>query len=336
MTIRHATALAHPNIALAKYWGKTPGSDNAPAVPSLSVTLAGLSTTTTVRFDEGREGDVFELNGRAADPRAAARVSTMLDEVRVEAGLTLRASVVSRNDFPTAAGLASSASGFAALATAARAAAGLPFDPARASNLARRASASAARSLYGGYVELGAGEPGKAVFLPARPVANGDSLPLRVLVAVTTERTKDTSSTDGMNHTTRTSPYYAAWLALAPEVCARVRAAIVAGDLEALGVAAEESALAMHASALAARPGVLYWIGATVEVIAAVRELRAGGTGAWCTMDAGPHVKVLCAPADAERVGARLGAVAGVLRVLEARPGDGARLVTDEAGRAPA
>ncbi|RYE94576.1 MAG: diphosphomevalonate decarboxylase, partial [Myxococcales bacterium] len=92
---------------------------------------------------------------------------------------------------------------------------------------------------------------------------------------------------------------------------------------------AEESAFAMHASALAAAPGVLYWIGATVEVIAAVRELRAGGTGAWCTIDAGPHVKVLCAPGDAAAVAARLAAVPGVLRVIEARPGQGARLVAD-------
>jgi diphosphomevalonate decarboxylase len=106
-----------------------------------------------------------------------------------------------------------------------------------------------------------------------------------------------------------------------------VRSAVLAGDLEALGVVAEESALAMHASAIAAAPGVIYWLGATVEVMAAVRGLRASGTGAWSTIDAGPHVKVLCAPRDAAAVAARLAAVPGVLRVLEARPGEGARVV---------
>lgn len=322
-----ASAIAHPNIALAKYWGKAPGTDNAPAVPSLSVTLASMATTTTVFFDEGLEGDLFELNGASAGATALARVSRLLDEVRAEAGLGLRARVRSRNDFPTAAGLASSASGFAALAVAARAAAKLPPDAARESNLARRASASSARSLFGGYVELPAGEDGRELFLPASPLAPPEALPLRVLVAVTTERTKDTPSTSGMNHTSLTSPYYRAWVDHAPRLFARVRAAVLAGDLEALGVAAEESAFAMHASAIAAAPGVIYWLGATVEVIAAVRALRASGVGAWCTIDAGPHVKVLCAPRDEGRISSELAAIPGVLRVLSTSPGGGARRV---------
>jgi diphosphomevalonate decarboxylase len=322
-----ATALAHPNIALAKYWGKAPGSDNAPAVPSLSVTLAGMATTTTVTFDEGLENDLFELNGAPADEASLLRVTALLDEVRGEADLSLRARVRSRNDFPTAAGLASSASGFAALAVAARAAAGLAPDLARESHLARRASASSARSLFGGYVELPAGEEGQQRFLPARPVAPPEALPLRVLVAVTTERTKETPSTGGMNHTARTSPYYRAWVEHAPRLFARIRAAVLAGDLEALGVAAEESALAMHASAIAAAPGVIYWLGATVEILAAVRGMRASGLGAWSTIDAGPHVKVLCAPGDEAKVKATLEATPGVLRVLTASPGEGARRV---------
>lgn len=327
---RTATALAHPNIALAKYWGKIPGSDNAPAVPSLSVTLAGMATRTTVAFEDAPGEDAFELNGRPADATARQRVQRLLDEVRREAGFTGRARVRSRNDFPTAAGLASSASGFAALVVAARRAAGLPEDAARASHLARRASASSARSLFGGYVELEAGTPGQEVFLPARPLAPPEALDLRLLVAVTTEASKDTSSTDGMNHTARTSPYYASWVELAPRLCGRVRAAVLAGDLAALGEAAEQSALAMHASALAAAPGVLYWRGATVEVISEVRAMRASGMGAWCTIDAGPHVKVICAPADAAAIGERLRAVPGVVRVLEARPGEGARVVDAE------
>ncbi|MCS6899598.1 MAG: diphosphomevalonate decarboxylase [Myxococcales bacterium] len=325
--LRQATALAHPNIALAKYWGKVPGSDNAPAVPSLSVTLAGMATTTTVIFDEGLAHDLFELNGASADEPSRQRVVALLDEVRSEANLSLRARVHSRNDFPTAAGLASSASGFAALAVAARAAAGLPSDPAWESHLARRVSASSARSLFGGYVELPAGEEGQQRFLPAKPVAPPGALPLRVLVAVTTERTKETLSTRGMNHTAQTSPYYRAWVEHAHRLFARIRAAVLAGDLEALGVAAEESALAMHASAIAAAPGVIYWLGVTVEILATVREMRSSGLGAWFTIDAGPHVKVLCAPADEARVKKVLEAIPGVLRVLIASPGEGARRV---------
>jgi diphosphomevalonate decarboxylase len=315
-----ATASAHPNIALAKYWGKREHGHNLPAVPSLSVTLDGMCTTTTVRFDRALERDVFLLAGAPAGDGPTGRVITMLDRVRAASGLALRAHVESVNDFPTAAGLASSASAFAALALAASAAAGLDATPARVSDLARRSSVSAARSALGGFVELRAGLPGD-VDLPATQVAAPDHLALRVLVAVTREGPKPTLSTEGMLHTQRTSPYYPVWVDTAPALCDRVRAAVLAGDLEALGVAAEESALRMHAAAIAARPGLVYWAGATVEVMDEVRRLRARGTLAYFTIDAGPHVKVLTAPADAPAVEAALAAVPGVKRIIPTRPG---------------
>lgn len=321
-----ATAVAHPNIALAKYWGKAPGAGNAPAVPSLSVTLAGMSTTTTVRFGEHLVADTFELDGVPARADETARVAALLDAVRRRSGLLLRAQVSSKNDFPTAAGLASSASGFAALAVAALEATGLPADLPFASDLARRASASSARSLFGGFVELAAGD-GQDGFLSASPVAAPEALPLRVCVAVTATGRKEVASRSGMNHTASTSPFYAAWLTHASVVFAEVRRAVLAGDLEALGEAAEESALAMHASAIAARPGIVYWNGATVETLAAVRALRSRGTGAWATMDAGPHVKVLCHPNDEVAVVRAIRAVPGVREVLITHPGSGARLL---------
>lgn len=325
--ILRATAVAHPNIALAKYWGKAPGGGNAPAVPSLSVTLAGMRTTTTVQFHERGGVDTFELDGTAARAEETTRVTGLLDAVRARWGMSLRADVRSVNDFPTAAGLASSASGFAALAIAAMEAAGLPADLPYASDLARRASASSARSLFGGFVELAAGD-GKDGFLPAVPIAPPDALPLRVCVAVTAAGRKEVASRSGMNHTAATSPYYAAWLAHAPTICAAVRDAILAGDLQALGEAAEESALAMHASAIASRPGIVYWNGTSIETLAAIRALRASGTGAWATMDAGPHVKVLCHADDEATVVKAIGAVPGVREVLVTRPGPGARLVS--------
>ena len=324
--ILRATAVAHPNIALAKYWGKAPGGGNAPAVPSLSVTLAGMQTTTTVQFHERGGDDTFELDGAPARAEETSRVIGMLDAVRIRSGLSLRADVRSLNDFPTAAGLASSASGFAALAVAAMHAAGLSSDLALASDLARRASASSARSLFGGFVELAAGD-GTDAFLPAVPVAGPDALPLRVCVAVTAIGRKEVASRSGMNHTASTSPFYEAWLRYAPVVCAAVRRAILAGDLQALGEAAEESALAMHASAIAARPGIVYWNGTSVETLATVRAIRASGTGAWATMDAGPHVKVLCHADDEAAVVKAIGGVPGVREVLVTRPGAGARLV---------
>jgi diphosphomevalonate decarboxylase len=250
----------------------------------------------------------------------------LLDRVRAASGRVDHALVESDNDFPTASGLASSASAFAALAAAATTAAGLAWPASRVSDLARRSSVSAARSVLGGFVELPVGQPG-AEELVAEQVATPDHLPLCIVVAVTREGPKDVGSTEGMLHTTRTSPYYAAWVAHAPVLCARVRAAVLARDLEALGAAAEESALAMHASAIAAAPGLIYWTGATVEAVAEVRRLRARGLAAWATIDAGPHVKVITTPADEGAVTAALRGVPGVLRTIATRPGPGATVV---------
>jgi diphosphomevalonate decarboxylase len=322
-----AVAIAHPNIALSKYWGKREGGGNFPAVPSLSVTLAGLSTRTRVAFDSALGEDRFTLHGQPVEGAARARVVELLDRVRRASGESRRAHVESDNDFPTASGLASSASGFAALAVAAARAAGLDWDAARISDLARRSSASAARSLFGGFVELPAGplSPSDADSLSARPVAAAGHLPLVVLVCVTTEGPKAVGSTEGMRTTMARSPYARAWLDEAPRLHARLREALLAADFGVVGELAEASALAMHASAIAA--GVVYWTGATLDVLGAVRTLRAAGTPAFATIDAGPHVKVLVRPEDVISARDALGRHRAVLRVLEARPGDGARVV---------
>lgn len=323
-----ATAVAHPNIALSKYWGKREFGHNLPAVPSLSVTLAGMATTTTVAFDPALAADVFTLAGHTATEGDAKRVTALLDRVRAQAGITTRANVLSSNDFPTAAGLASSASAFAALALAATSAAGLGWSGAGVSDLARKSSVSAARSVFGGFVELRDGHPGDEA-LAATPVAPADHFPLRVLVAVTREGPKSTLSTEGMRNTQRTSPFYPPWVETAPALFARVRNAVLAGDLPALGVAAEESALRMHAAAIAACPGLIYWAGATVEVIEEVKRLRAAGLPAWFTIDAGPHVKVLTTPEREDDVERALATVPGVKRTIRTRPGGPAMLVLD-------
>ena len=342
---REASAVAHPNIALAKYWGKQPGDGNFPAVPSLSVTLAGMETRTHVRFVDGLERDRLVLDGQPEDGRPLARVSALLDHVRQLSGVRAYAEVVSRNDFPTASGLASSASGFAALAFAALGAVGLAPGGADeglrqlASDVARRTSVSAARSAFGGFVELAAGPDaagtGSSERLVARPLAAppGFEDALRVLVAVATEGKKAVSSTDGMGRTARESPYYPTWLREGPRLCGRLHDAVVAGDFEAMGALAEASALAMHACATAA--GVVYWNGVTLELMTAVRALRAACLQAYFTIDAGPHVKVLVRAGDAAQVGASLRGVPGVVRVIETRPGRGASLRLDAAATLP-
>jgi diphosphomevalonate decarboxylase len=309
--------VAHSNIALSKYWGKREGPGNVPATPSLSVTLGGMSTHTRLELPMGLTEDRLVLNGAPADDTALQRARELLDRVREAAGRHAFAHIESANDFPTASGLASSASGFAALALAAVRAFGLDWNTERVADLARRSSASAARSLFGGFVELD-GEV-------ARQVAVAAKLPLAVLVCVTSENPKEVSSTSGMKRTAATSPYFPAWLEVAPKIHQGLLRALEAADFDALGAATEGSALAMHASAVAA--GVVYWTGVTLEAMSAVRRLRDDGTPAYFTIDAGPHVKVLVRPNDIEMAIARMRAVPGVLRVLQTHLGDGARVL---------
>jgi diphosphomevalonate decarboxylase len=311
-----ATAIAHPNVALAKYWGKRTVAGNVPATPSVSVSLGGLETRTTVEFDASLTADSLTLNGA---PSPLDRVTRLLDEVRVLTGIGHRARVTSTNDFPTASGLASSASGFAALALAATAAAGLECSPAELSRMARRASASAARSVFGGFVALGTEDDAAA-----EVVAPSSHWPIAVVVAAVTLAAKETGSTSGMDHCRATSPYYPAWVEDAPKVAARVRAAILARDLEKLGSAAEASALRMHACMMASDPALLYFQPATIELLRRVRALRAEGISAWATIDAGPHVKVVCLASESARVAERLASAA--VRTIVAHVGEGARL----------
>ncbi len=314
-------AVAHSNIALAKYWGKADAVRNLTAVPSLSLTLAALRTETQVRFDEALPADEFLLAGAPVSGRPLRRVIQLLDTVRNQVGVDTRARVESLNDFPTAAGLASSASGFAALAMAATRAAGLELDLPQVSALARAASASAARSVFGGYVSLGARAES------AERVADGDVFPLEMLVAVTVSGAKETASTDGMGHTQDTSPYYGAWLDAAPAVYDEVRRAVLARDLDALGPAVEHSALLMHASMLAARPALIYFAPATLRVMERVRAFRKSGGRAFFTMDAGPHVKVLVEPSAAAELELELSKLDGVSQVLRSAAGPDARWV---------
>jgi diphosphomevalonate decarboxylase len=320
-----AQAKARANIALAKYWGKLDAERNLPAVPSISMTLDPLVTETSVEFRSDLAHDEMILNGEPALAVEVTRTTTLLDRVRAESGLQLRARVSSKNHFPTASGLASSASGFAALAAAARAAAGLSYDAAKTSDLARQSSASAARSVYGGYVELPAGKRGEHV-LSAHVLYPPEHFDLAIVVAVTAEGRKSVGSTDGMTHTRDTSPYYEAWVSSAPALADEVRAGLEGKNLKRIGEAMEQSTLAMHACGMAAGPGLLYWQPATLAAFHRVRELRTEGLEVYATMDAGPHVKALCRAADVSRIATALEAVPGVLRTLRATPGPGIQL----------
>ena len=327
------TARACANIALVKYWGKRDALLNLPAAGSLSLTLAALVTETTVQFDETLADDTLILDGGPASAGELARTTAFLDLVRAQAGIPIHARVTSRNEFPTASGLASSASGFAALAVAASRAAGLALEARELSILARRGSGSAARSIFGGFARMHAGSASEDAY--AEPVESPLLERIRMVIAVVGGGApKQRGSRDAMDHTAATSPFYRAWLELVPHDLAAVHAALEAGDLERLGVLAEANALAMHASAIAARPAVLYWQPATLALLARVRGLRECGLAAWATMDAGPHVKVLTTADDAPTIAMQLRDLDGVPAVTISAPGAGAAVAAGPADAA--
>jgi diphosphomevalonate decarboxylase len=318
-----ASAKAHPNIALVKYWGKSNDGLNLPATGSLSITLDALHTRTSIRFDPALAEDEIWLDGAQA-PDQTQRIGAFLDLMRARARTDTHARLESTNDFPTGAGLASSASGFAALAIAADRALGLGLAPPELSVLARRGSGSAARSIFGGFVEMAAGtrEDGEDAF--ATPLLEPGAWPLEVVIAMTTREKKAVGSSAGMAHTRETSPFYRDWIRATIADLADARAAVLARDFGKLAWVSEASCLAMHAVMLSARPSLVYWNPATLECIQRIRALRGGGTGVFFTIDAGPQVKAICLPGDASTVADALRDATGVEKVLIGGLGAGA------------
>ena len=320
-----ATAQAQPNIALVKYWGKRDVERNLPAVGSLSITLASLWTRTTVEFSKDLLKDEFSLNGER-QPAMSGRVSKCLDSLPLFTGPRPAARVTSECNFPVAAGLASSASAFAALVQAACAAAGANLERQSLARLAGQASGSAARSLYGGIVELVAGPEQITV----RQLSSPDDWPLRVVVAVTEPGPKPVSSGDAMQRSAKTSPFYRRWVEQQEGDLDIARKAVKDRDFAALGAIAEHNCLKMHSVMWSSRPPMVYWNSATMACMETVRRLQEAGEAVFFTIDAGPQLKAVCLPESEDAVVAALNDVPGVSSVMQTGLGPGARCLGDE------
>ena len=323
-TTRTITAVGEPNIAFIKYWGNRAHDLRIPANGSISMNLAGLETRTSVHFAPNLPADTLTLNDRAAPQAALSRVSTVLDRVRAMAGIHASAAVVSTNNFPTGAGIASSASAFAALALAASKAAGLDLDEPALSRLARTGSGSACRSIPGGFVEWLAGTTDEDSF--AFSIAPAGHWDLVDCVAVVSSVHKATGSTEG-HAAADTSPLQPARVADASRRIEICRRAILDRDFPAFAEIVEQDSHLMHAVMMTGSPSLIYWQPATLAVLHAVRLWRSEGLSASCTIDAGPNVHVICTAEDAGVVETRLRSLPGVEDVLTAGPGGAARLV---------
>lgn len=314
-----ATAIAPSNIAFVKYMGRKDEVLRLPENASISMTLSDLLTTTTVEFSADLADDSVTINGEQEDGEAG-RVIKHLDRIRALAGISLKARVVSTNNFPTGTGLSSSASGFAALTVAGAKAAGLTLAERELSILARQGSGSACRSIPGGFVEWKDADTSEGSY--AETIFPADHLDIVDVVAIASTQRKPVATSDAHNRVT-SGPYYPhriARMSAKVEECKRL---LSAKDFSALGVFTEEEALDLHVIFMSA--GIIYLTPESLRIIHAVRSWRPE-LSVYFTVNTGQDVHILCQKKDVPEVQKRLGAIECVKNVIVNTPGPGTRL----------
>lgn len=279
------TARAHTNIALIKYWGKTDIALNIPTTSSLSMTLEPFYTTTSVEFTDN-ESDSLILNSAMED---SSRVSKFLEMMRGQYGNFPKVMIQSENHVPTAAGLASSASSYAALTAAMFGLLDLEKDDSEMSRIARRGSGSASRSIFGNFAVWNKGENHQSSF--AESFYNKD-IGLSMIVAEISSEKKKMSSTKGMQ-LAQTAPTYGAWVEKSAIQLAEMKQAILQADIEKVGLIAQDNALGMHEQNRLCLEPFDYFTSETQRVVDFTKECYKAGLFAFVTIDAGPNVKII-------------------------------------------
>lgn len=320
-----SVACANPNIAFIKYWGDRDPVLRIPSNGSISMNLDGLLTRTQVTLDSKLSGDKVFLNNLPLEETSLERVVKFLDRVRQLAEKNQYFRVESSNNFPAAAGIASSASAFAALSLAAMAACGLRLDEVELSRLARTGSGSACRSIPGGFVEWQAGDSHESSY--ATSFAPLDHWDLCDCIAILSVQPKPISSSLGHSLAT-TSSLQNARLDGVNARLDQCRNAILERDFDAFAEVVELDSNLMHAVMMTSSPPLFYWLPSTLALIQAVKEWRTQGMPVCYTIDAGPNVHVICLGEFVNRIKGDLESFPGVSLVLVAHPGGPARLET--------
>ena len=308
------TVQAHPNIALVKYWGKQDKPGNIPATPNLSITLSQLTTTTKIEVADQDEM-VFD-NKSTHDDKVLNFLSLLRNRFDIPP-----LHITTQNNFPTGAGLASSASGFAALIYGINHLVELNLNEEMMSEWARMGSASAARSLFGGYVAL------VPPLWRAQMIAPKSYWPLQVVIAITSNEKKAVSSTQGMNLSRDTSPFYKTWTDTSADNFAAASQAINQKNFQALAEVAELSCLKMHSVMLTTQPTLAYWNTSTLACLKEIQQMREGGLEVFFTIDAGPQIKAVCTPSSVAQVQNNLAAIPGVIDTQVCQLGDGPTII---------
>ena len=324
MSTNKATARAFSNIALVKYWGKGDKKLRLPVNSSLAITLNSIFTTTTVEFSNSLNKDQITIDGDTFDEKETQRVSQHLDRVRKLAGITTYAKVATKNNFPKAVGAASSASGFAALSVAAAAAADLKLSEKELSILSRQGSGSASRSIPGGVTVWHKGNSSQTSF--AEQIDFPQDWDVDVLLVFVGEmKQKKISSTEGMARA-QTSPYYQTAVEEGEKNITRLQKSFAQKDWQKFGQIIEAEVFRLHLLCMSSIPHILYWQGATVEVFQKLIALRDQDIYGFFTVDAGPHVHVICRKNDTKKIMTELEKIPEVTKIVKCGVGGAAKL----------
>lgn len=327
ISVTPITATAQPNIALIKYWGKSDEALILPTTGSFSLTLEGYGTTTTVTANPALSADQFTLNGEGMTGVKAERVFRFLDLVRSLVPLPAEdipyVEVDSHNLVPTAAGLASSASGFAALAVAASAAYGIHLSPRELSILARQGSGSASRSIFSGFAIWHAGSHEESF---AEEVdANG--LDLGMTIVEISREEKTVSSREAMKIVQETSPVYLQWTKHNARMLNEMLTAVANKNFSTIGRLTEASSAGMHQAMKMATPEIWYPTEDSIRVMNYISTLRSQGLECYGTMDAGPNVKILSQRKDFPAIHEALTSFIPDAGLIQSGMGQGARII---------
>jgi len=317
-----ATAKAHPIEGLVKYHGMRDGDLRLPYHDSISLCTAPSHTRTTVEFDPSLDADRYVVDGEPLEGRGAERVRSVVDHVRDRAGVDRRVRLVSENSFPTNIGFGSSASGFAAAATALVEAAGLELSRPEISAVARRGSASAARAVTGAFSHLHAGM-NDADCRSERIAAPGELGEQLRIVAGMVPAYKETEQAHAE---AADSHMFGARMAHIHGQIAEMRDALRAGDFGRVFELAERDSLSLAATTMTGPAAWVYWQPRTVEIFNAVRELREEDVPVYFSVDTGAsvyvnttadHVDAVESAVAACGVDTRVWELGGPARVLE-------------------
>jgi diphosphomevalonate decarboxylase len=293
---------AHANIALIKYWGKRDRELVLPTKSSLSITLSGLNTITKISFNKNNCDNII-LNDSPVSGDTHVRIINFLSQARKYYNISGFFDINTKNNFPTAAGLASSASGYAALAVGINELCDLKLSQREVSMLARLGSGSAARSVFGGFVAWYKGKCSIGSDSYAEKIFSHTHWPeLRVIAAIVETGKKAVSSRDGMEFSRATSPYYDRWILRSEERFNKIIGAIADKDLKLMGSLSQQDCLDMHEVIHTTSPTLDYWNDSTRKILHIVQSLQDMGVMCFLTIDAGPNVKVMCLAPDLEQV----------------------------------